>query len=96
MRFNWFNSWFRPQLTEDKDNSRSIEILNEMEIRAANGLRLIELHEEDDRLVKYWDFTGNPVPIRRYHLNVFDVRRIVQPSVLIQDTLGNILRQKLY
>ena len=61
-----------------------------LEVKAPNGLRLIELHAEDDRLVKYWDFTKNPNKIHRFCLSLFDVKDVVQPSVLIQDIAGKI------
>ena len=65
-------------------------------MRAPNALRLIELHMDDDRLVKYWDFTKNPNRVHKFRLTLIDLKELDNPSILIQDTLGKIMTQKLY
>ena len=71
-------------------------ILNGVEIRAAGAIRLIELHSDDENLVKYWDFTGNPVRIHRFCLNICDIRKAGNDvGVLVQDYHGNVIRKKL-
>ncbi|KZS10156.1 putative Zinc metalloproteinase [Daphnia magna] len=66
-----------------------------LEVKVPNGIRLIELHTEDDRLVKYWDFTKNPTNIHRYCLSWFDVKDVIQPSLLVQDVTGKIVTHYL-
>lgn len=82
--YRWFNEC---PLHEEKG---PIQVCG-LEVKAPNALRLIELHAEDDHLVKYWDFSKNPVKIHRYCLSFLDFKNLIQPSVLVQDLTGKIL-----
>ena len=66
-----------------------------LEVKSAVGIRLIELHSQEGDLMKFWDFSRNPSPLRRFALNVFDVKKVVNPIVMVQDRTGQMLSQSL-
>jgi len=84
-----------PWFCEEKyECSEKIQIIG-LEIKCAGGIRLIELHTQQGDLVKFWDFSRNPSPLRRFALNVFDVKRVPNPVIMVQDCTGQILSQAL-
>lgn len=88
IQYRWLNE------CSQKEDKGPIQVCG-LEVKSPNALRLIELHEEDDHLVKYWDFSKNPVKIHRYSMTFFDIKDVIQPSVLVQDFTGKISVQKL-
>ena len=79
---------------EAKEDGGSITITG-LQVQAQNGLRLIELHARDDYLVKYWDFTSNPIKLQRHSLTLYDVKNVPEPSLLVQDWAGRLARKKI-
>jgi hypothetical protein len=89
--FRWF-------IAETNETNEGPIVISGLEIRAPNGLRLIELISPNADLLKFWDFSKNPFRLHRFCLNVLDVRLDedgLPPSVQVQDCRGEILRKDL-
>ena len=89
---------FRWLTLENNEPNKGSIIISGLEIKAPNGLRLIELISPNADLLKFWDFTKNPFRLHRFCLNVLDVRiskNGLPPSVQVQDCRGEILRKDL-
>lgn len=86
--------WFLQAVNEESEDRGSIQISG-LQVQAPNGLRLIELHACDDYLVKYWDFTSNPVQLKRHSLTLYDLKNVPEPSLLVQDWKGRIVRKNI-
>jgi len=87
--------WFTQCDPDQAGRSGEPPTVDGLEIRAANAIRLIELHSEDDDLIKYWDFARNPTRLSRFRIGVHDVAKVPGVRVLVQDFAGNLVKRRL-